>query len=135
MPSGEFSYPLSEDALLFLSEVSGIKILLSPALLNSFKRITLVDDAEMERVTFDVGLQYSMNGSVVSLDGIVVAEVKQDTLNRQSSVMRKLKDLCIYPSSFSKYCMGMALLNPGIKHNRFRPGILALQKLTQIHSY
>ena len=134
MPSEEFRYPLSEDALRFLAEVSGIETKLSPALLNSFRRITLVDDDELERVTFDTNLQYTLNENVVSLHGIVVAEVKQEYLNRHSNVMRKLKDLGIYPTSFSKYCMGIALLRPDIKHNGFKPGLLTIENLSRLNS-
>jgi hypothetical protein len=86
-----------------------------------FSRITLVSKNSLERASFDVDLSYRLGDSFAWLGGVIVAEVKQENLDRDSALMRQMRTLGIHPVPFSKYCIGMAMLNPGIKHNRFKP--------------
>ena len=41
----------------------------------------------------------------------------------------------IQPLSFSKYCVGVALLYPSIKHNTFKPQLRLVQKLLRGTNY
>ncbi len=94
---------------------------LRATLWNEFSRITLVSKARPERVTLDLRLGFQSRGHHTSLEGVVVAEVKQDRVHRDSAIMTSLRALGIRPSSFSKYCVGIAILFPNEKHNRFKP--------------
>jgi hypothetical protein len=94
---------------------------LEPKLWNSFLRITLVNLLYAERVTLDLDLRFHSDNDSVTLPGLVIAEVKQSGVNRQAAFVRQMRAAGIHPTSFSKYCIGVALLYPGIKHNTFKP--------------
>jgi hypothetical protein len=105
---------------------------LCPVLSNSFNRITLVNNSVTERITIDweLAFQNLLTGKAESLDKLMVLELKQDA--RSASDFREiLNRLRIKQTSFSKYCMGTALTNPGIKQNRFKAKWSVINKLTQ----
>lgn len=104
---------------------------LEPKLWNDFYRITLVNKQQQERLTLDLNLAFGHDDQQVSLPGIVIAEVKQAGLNRNSDFIRQMRALNIRPGGFSKYCIGVSLLYPAIKHNRFKPKLQLLHKLTK----
>lgn len=105
---------------------------LKPQLQSSFKRITLVDKNLLERVTLDIDLNYKniSNNLTKNMEGLVIIEMKQDGMNR-SYFRQYLNDLRIKPGSISKYCLGMVLVNPGIKSNRFKKKIRNITKITE----
>ncbi|HEY0606033.1 MAG TPA: polyphosphate polymerase domain-containing protein [Herpetosiphonaceae bacterium] len=102
---------------------------LQPQLWNTFSRITLVGKRQPERVTLDLDLHFSGNGDTVVLPGAVVAEVKQGRHGRTSPFMRLMREAGIRSTGFSKYCIGVSLLFPEIKHNNFKPHQRLLRKL------
>lgn len=102
---------------------------LAPALTNEFSRITLVGRREPERVTLDLDLRFQAAGRAAALPGLVVAEVKQAGRPRQSAFARQMRAAHLHPASFSKYCIGAALLYPDLKHNHFKP---ALRQVSQL---
>lgn len=107
---------------------------LEPQLQNYFQRMTLVDKSLTERVTIDFGLQYDKisTGLHKTVDGLVIVEMKQD--GACNSHFRKfLNELRVIPGSMSKYCLGMVLLNPEIKNNRFKKKIRKITKITNNH--
>lgn len=94
---------------------------LYPKLEVWYTRTTLVKNDGQERVTLDSQLNYS-NGIISrDLEGLIIAEIKQANYNPASPCMAQLKKGGIRPSPFSKYCIGISLLYPDIKHNRFKP--------------
>lgn len=97
-------------------------------LTNKFSRITLVGQHRPERVTLDLNLQFQADGEEVALPGLVVAEVKQAGLPRDSAFVKYMQAAHLPPVSFSKYCIGVALLYPHLKHNHFKP---VLQRVDQ----
>jgi len=103
---------------------------LMPVLENSFKRITLVNCRKTERITIDFNISF-LNYTTKNekkLDDIMVLELKQD--GQQYSDFRAVLELLrIRQVSFSKYCMGMVMTNPGVKHNRFKRNIRRINKL------
>lgn len=103
---------------------------LEPKLANSFSRITLVGTGAPERLTIDLDLRFQQDGREVALSQIVVAEVKRGDRSRASAFMRQMQAAHIAPTSFSKYCVGVALLYPQVKHNRFKPQLRQLAKLS-----
>ena len=133
--SGADTY-LREGAAEFLEENGMLSIPLSdmtPKVANHFRRITLVNNGRTERLTIDRQLSFhnSETGLDRSMDNLVVIEVKRDG-NTFSPIQDLLRELRIFPSGFSKYCIGMALTTPGIKRNMFNERIRKIEKLTSI---
>lgn len=127
---------VQEGAAEFLEEHGMLSIPLcdlSPKVANHFKRITLVNKAKTERLTIDRELEFhnKETGLDRKMDNLVVIEVKRDG-NTFSPVQDLLRELRIFPSGFSKYCIGMALTTPGIKRNMFNERIRKIEKLTSI---
>ncbi|MFL7794198.1 MAG: polyphosphate polymerase domain-containing protein, partial [Anaerolineae bacterium] len=102
---------------------------LEAKLFNVFQRITLVSTHSVERLTVDVGLQFSWNGVCVPLTGIAIAEVKQDGFSMDSEFIRQMRAEGVRATSFSKYCIGVSMLYPEVKHNRFKPQLRQIDKL------
>lgn len=102
-----------------------------PQLQNFFERLTLVDKNLTERVTIDVGLVFRNISTemVKSVDNLVIIEMKQDGAVK-SEFRKYLNELNVLPGSMSKYCLGMVLVSPGIKSNRFRKKIRTINKIT-----
>lgn len=94
---------------------------LKPRLENNFHRITLVNRDMTERLTIDTSLSFHnlRTGADHNLDGLVIIELKRDG-NTPSPVLRILRDLRIKPHGFSKYCMGMAFTDNGLRLNRIK---------------
>jgi hypothetical protein len=77
----------------------------------------------------DVGLRFLGNGVRVSFAGIAIAEVKQDGFSMDSEFVRQMRALCVRATSFSKYCIGISMLYPEVKHNRFKPQLRQIAQL------
>lgn len=91
---------------------------LGPVLTTAYQRATLVDPARGNRVTCDVALAFSGRGRTTGvLDGFVLLESK--TVGAESSVDRALRALGSRPLALSKYCVGMAVLDPALPANRW----------------
>ena len=125
---------VQDGAAQFLEEHAMLSIPLSdlnPKVANHFKRITLVNNAKTERLTIDRELSFHNNetGLDKSIDRLVVIEVKRDG-NTYSPIQDLLREVRIFPSGFSKYCIGMALTTPGIKRNLFNDRIRKIEKIT-----
>jgi hypothetical protein len=93
---------------------------LAARLWNQYTRITLVSKTRPERVTLDLDLSFSWDGESVELPGLVVAEVKYQGTGYSSDFVRRMRELHVRGTSFSKYCIGISLLYPQEKHNRFK---------------
>lgn len=93
-----------------------------PTMENSFKRITLVSHNQKERITLDYGLRFSsmMADQQLELPGISIAEIKYERHLSGSPFNHALRQSHITPRRFSKYAIGMALLNGDLKQNRFK---------------
>lgn len=68
------------------------------------------------------------HGHTASLGRLVVIELKQDAL-APSPMKQILAQLRVKPFKLSKYCIGEALTNPLVKHNRFKAKIHAIGKM------
>lgn len=90
---------------------------LKPVLHNSYVRATLVNSTDGERVTSDVQLRYSDASATVRGPEMVVVETK--TANGRGVSDQVLSDLGIRPVSMSKYCLGVAALNPELPANKW----------------
>ena len=119
------------EAAQFLEKESWFRLDdLIPHLENRFSRITLVNKARTERLTIDTSLCFHncVTGIERDLPGIVIIELKQDG-NYPSFVRPLLRELRIFPTGFSKYCIGCALTNPSLKKNRFNERLVMVNKL------
>lgn len=120
-----------QEAAEFLAAKSWFKLDdLIPHLENRFNRITLVNKAGTERLTIDTSLRFynCVTDTSHSVDGLVIIELKQDG-NYPSFVRPLLRDLRIFPTGFSKYCIGCAMTNPMLKRNRFKAKLRMVDKL------
>lgn len=120
---------------------------MQPKLWNLYGRITLVNRSFPERVTLDLDLRFSADGgwspasaegarlpvtragASVALPGVVTAEVKQAGRPRPTVFIQVMHQLQVRAGGFSKYCVGVSLLYPHLKHNNFRPQLRALAHL------
>lgn len=102
---------------------------LVPTLEVTYSRITLSSRSIQERVTIDLGLTFRFGERSKVLDGLVIIEVKQDKIKRESPVIMALRERQMRPLRISKYAMGMVLMEAVHKVNAFR---FKLHKLTQL---
>lgn len=127
---------LEPEAQAFLEARLHEKLALRPVMVNSYKRITLVNKFIEERLTIDFDIT---NGTMdeplacdQSLKKIVIAELKQPRLDRASPFYKLMKALRIRPFRISKFCFGMMDLygSGAIKSNNFKSKRLFIQKLS-----
>lgn len=114
---------------------------LRPALENRFDRITLVNNELTERVTIDTHLRFhnSRTEQCCEMPGLVVIELKRGGRG-DSVLLHILRELRIFPASFSKYCIGMAVTDTALKENNFKPQIRRLERnknilILQTHNF
>jgi hypothetical protein len=100
---------------------------LQPALRNDFRRITLIGLHTAERLTLDLGVQFEREGHSAVLPGVVIAELKQSGVDRGSPFARLMQRRRIRPTSVSKYCIGVAMLQPHIIEHAFEVQLQAIE--------
>lgn len=103
---------------------------LRPMLTNRFIRVTLANFEVKERITIDFNVSFSVDGEKsICLPYLAIAEIKRDRNPGCSPFYREIKRMGIREASFSKYCVGMALLNDMPKSNTLKPRLLTLNKI------
>lgn len=127
-----FQPNLNASSVVFINAVIPSKPRLEAKLWNSFSRITLVNQLQKERLTLDLDLSFSWNGTELNHHKIVIAELKQENVNRHSLFYSLIKQHGVVPNSISKYCVGVVGLNPSIKYNNFKPKTLLINKLSSL---
>jgi hypothetical protein len=103
--------------------------LVEPKLRNDFLRVTLVGKQCAERVTLDLGIQFECDGRTAILPGVAIAELKQSGVDHDSPFMQRMLDMERYPTSVSKYCVGVALLVQSVEHDAFEAKLRAFEEL------
>ena len=99
---------------------------------NEFHRVTLVNKQGEERVTFDFELRFTAGEARrICLPGLAVVEVKQAGFDRWSPIIKAMRTAGVPPRGLSKYCIGVALLYPEVKHNNFKAKLLQIERLMQ----
>lgn len=94
---------------------------ISPKINTSFRRITLVSKVFNERVTIDLELGFSdFKGKNIGTKDLFIIEVKCDKLTSNTPIRAALKRNGVHPGGFSKYCIGRAMADESLKHNRFK---------------
>ncbi|MEY2830224.1 MAG: hypothetical protein RIQ33_2082 [Bacteroidota bacterium] len=95
-----------------------------------YSRITLVNNDFTERVTLDINLKFkNENGNEVAMENLAIAEIKQNKRSVLMPFIQMMKQKRVPPLSISKYCMGVALTEPTIKSNNFKPKFITLKKI------
>ena len=104
---------------------------LVPSLRVHYQRISLVSKVDEERLTLDIKLQFAhpQYGKTEGLNRTVIAELKQPKYSYTSPFIELVRKHHLKEISFSKYCMGCCYLQPGLKQNRFKPTLLATERL------
>lgn len=101
-----------------------------PVISVEYMRVTLVSKQMNERITFDFDLTFRNGEETHSFPGLVIGEVKHDRDLHCSGALALLKALGIRKRSFSKYCIGVSLIYRNLKHNRFKPNLIFLSKIS-----
>lgn len=102
---------------------------LLPVLRNAFRRVTLVSKHRAERLTIDIGMSFRLGRSGIVLPSIAVVEIKQAAYSLCSEFIGEARKLGLRTTSISKYCTGIALLAPQVKHNAFKPQLGLLDRI------
>jgi len=105
---------------------------LRPVLRSRFDRISLVNTSRRERLTIDLDLKVDGREETVDLPHVAVAELKQEWTGepaRDSEFLHAMRALGVRTTGFSKYCIGLLLTRPEIKHNLFKPQLRQLRQL------
>jgi hypothetical protein len=103
---------------------------LQPRLINRFRRMTLVGSTMKERVTIDFDLTFSdMKGNQTSLPSVAIVEMKREGFTYRSPIANVLKTYSCYPTGFSKYFYGTALLCDVPRRNSIKPKLLLIRKI------
>lgn len=107
---------------------------LKPTLSSTFNRITLAGLKLEERITLDYDISFQdLSGRSVMIPHISIVELKKNGKRSLSPLITILKKYHIHPYGFSKYCIGMALLNGPPHSNILKPKLLHLNKLDNEH--
>lgn len=127
----DFKVNLTSEMNAFINDNKAAKSALMPILENAFHRITLVNKTKNERLTLDFDLSFKRDNTTKEFKNLVIAELKQEKIDRTSPFFVAMKNRIIRPYRLSKYCLGaMALYEKEkIKINRFKRKYIYLQKI------
>ncbi len=101
---------------------------LKPNVWINYKRITLVDIVNGERLTIDKDLEIINQDKVLHLPNIIIAELKRGN-KQNSSFINLMKKMHIQPGGISKYCLGLALTETNLKTNNFKEKLLKISRI------
>lgn len=103
---------------------------LKPVINTGFTRITLVNLDRAERITIDYNISWNnFKGEALEMPFLAIAEIKSEKSTALSPFFIELKHLGIRSTGFSKYAIGMALVNGAPKRNNLKPKILLLNRI------
>jgi hypothetical protein len=114
-----------ESSLLQKQDLTHLHLI--PSLKIHYRRITLAGIHISERITIDRALAFENSTCIEQLDGLIIVEVKQDQVKRESPIIGALRKRRNRPFGISKYALGVVLLGLNSKTNAFR------HKVTKIH--
>jgi len=128
-PIDDFETDLSALSVEFIHSKISSKPILHATLWNTFERITLVNNDLKERLTFDLGLNFSWQGKQMGYPDVVIGELKQEMASRVTPGYSVFKENGIREMRISKYCIGMGLLYREMKINNFKRKYILLHQL------
>jgi hypothetical protein len=116
----------------FLEKETPLKLdELQPSVKIFYNRITLVHKDLTERITIDVNLTVSKDGSSREFNNLVIAEVKQNKASA-SEFTKLMRELRVKQGGMSKYCIGVSNLVNAVKKNNFKEKNNKINKLNKI---
>jgi len=125
----EFIPEFTTSEQIFLENVSPYNgHQLVPKINSFFKRFTLVNNQFTERVTFDIFPGFRNQQKEITLNNLVIVEIKQSKSSDTALIIKVLQAQKINRNGFSKYCIGRSLLEDDIKKNNFKPLLLRIKK-------
>jgi hypothetical protein len=102
---------------------------------GGYRRIALASEQRSERLTLDFDLWFQgkkgnkSSSGKMALPGFFIAELKQNKRSKLSPAYQVLTANGFTPTSFSKYCIGCALIyGNSIKSNQFKKTLLRIQQ-------
>ena len=121
----------SDNQTKFLNDFSLPTKNLRKTIKTSYDRITLVSLLSSERITIDTNIQFSDKKSTVKTDEFVVAEIKQNKIQRDSPFYQRMRAMNLRRTNISKYIIGRILLDDkkSLKRNRFKSTLMKIQKI------
>ena len=120
----EHRFELTEGAQHFVDTITGQSVgaRLSPVLATRYQRSTLLDRETASRLTLDTQLVVESHaGAKRSFRDVVIIEVK--TAAGRTAYDRWLWAAGARPLPMSKFCVGLALLEPNLPDNKWRSAI------------
>ena len=106
--------------------------LLHETVSTEYSRISLVGYACQHKLTLDFDFVFSSQKETSRLDNVVIAEWKYTTETEQDiEKFLYSRNRRLQTSKVSKYCLAMALLDPHVKINSFKP---LLKKISTIEN-
>jgi hypothetical protein len=131
IPANGFDEVFDEKQLQFLTKQLQAESQLMPTMWNSFQRITLINKTLNERLTFDFNINFHHQNTERNFNNLVIAELKQEDLDRNSPFYVLMKKQQIRPYRLSKYCLGSIEIygENQLKFNRFKKKLLHLKKI------
>ncbi|MGH1489131.1 MAG: polyphosphate polymerase domain-containing protein [Acidimicrobiales bacterium] len=127
-PEGQL---LPDDARFFFHQTGSDPSVYVPSLRVDYQRILLVKRDLTERVTIDLNLAFTSASGATEIRDLAVCEFKQPKLDLRSPAMEATN---ARPQNFSKYCMGLASCDPGLRRNRFKKVFRKLEALDAVPS-
>lgn len=121
-----------DSAVNFIREHSPINsMLIKPVIINRFTRATLIRLESKERITIDFNISFSeiTHGRQIEMPYLTIVELKKESGTPRSPFNNLIKQLGIYPTGFSKYCIGSAILIDVQRKNRIKPKLLLLNSI------
>jgi hypothetical protein len=129
----QFELELREDARAFIdAHCPHPASSFGPSLRNRFDRICLISKEHRERLTIDLDVAVETPERSMLIENVAVAELKQERrsgVRQRSAFAQAMRAEHERPSGFSKYCMGLLLTRPEIKHNLFMPQLKRLRRV------
>lgn len=97
---------------------------------NSFSRITLINKQIPERLTIDFNLSFTNQRENVTQNHshLCILETKRSQNEKNRKLTLLLKEHSVFPMGFSKYAIGLSMLDRTLKNNRFKTRIQQLKK-------
>lgn len=103
---------------------------------GGYQRIALANEATSERLTLDYGLWYQVANKeeIMCLPGFFIAELKQKKHSKLSPFYQLMSANHIVARSFSKYCIGCAMLyGQELKSNLFKATISQVESYNRLY--
>ena len=97
---------------------------------NYFNRITLFNKTIKERLTIDFNFSFKQHTKKINnkYNNIIIAELKQEKLNRNSFFYKIMRENRLRKTGMSKYCFATSSIFPSLKYNRFKSNFSILEK-------